>query len=252
MSTTQELFYPEVSVSVGNDTFAKGIETETYSSKDSYFDWAKIRFTEEFQPKISISEGEPASIKLGYSGALEEVFHGYVEKGYNGGIGKNEILLKDDMLKLESTLITETFLNATPQEIISFALSKAGIQSPVLSNETYPAKKIFPVSKKSVVALLREINTAWGIIAKAFFRQGVFYWNTAPKQSQIYVFTYAQNIISLNRVNGRWELVTVSVPFVHHSDTIRVDHPNLSGDFTVGKVTFSTEATGFVRTHLYF
>lgn len=249
---TQELFYPEISASVGAYTFSKGIETETYSSEDYYYDWAKICFTEQFQDKISIAEGDAASVKLGYGGELEEVFHGYVSRPYNGGDGLNEILLKDDMLKLESTAITETFLNATPQEIISFALAKAGIGSSVLSGTTYPAKKVFPVSKKSVVALLKEINSAWGISVKAFFRQGVFYWGTAPKQSQIYVFTYAQNIISLKRVNGQWELVTVSVPKVHHSDTIRVAHPKLSGDFTVRKVVFSTESTGFVRTHLYF
>ena len=249
---TQDLFYPETAVSIGGYSFSKGIELEAYSSKDSYYDWAKIRFTQEFQPKISIAEGDAASIRLGYSGTLEDVFQGYVAAGYNGTAALNEILLKDDMLKLEKTFITETFLNATPREIIAFALSKAGITSSVLASTAYPAKKIFPVSKKSVVALLREINTAWGISAKAFFRGCVFYWDAAPKQTYIYQFTYAQNIVSLDRVNGAWELVTVSVPFVHHSDTIRVDHPSVSGDFTVNKVVFSTDATGFVRTHIYF
>lgn len=249
---TQELFYPETLVSLGSYHFSKGVELEAYSSKASYYDWAKVRFTQEFQPKISVAEGDAASIQLGYSGSLETVFQGSVAKGYNGTTALNEILLKDDMLKLENTFITETFLNATPKEIIAFALAKAGVTSYVLSSTSYPAKKVFPVSRKSVVALLREINTAWGISAAAFFREGVFYWDAAPKQAYIYSFTYAQNIISLNRVSGQWELVTVSVPFVHHSDTIRVDHPSVSGDYTLSKVVFSTDETGFVRTYLYF
>ena len=58
---TQELFYPETEVSIGNYVFSKGVELEAYSSKDSYYDWAKIRFTQEFQPKISITEGNTAS-----------------------------------------------------------------------------------------------------------------------------------------------------------------------------------------------
>lgn len=249
---TQELFYPEISVDLGAYTFSKGVTLEAYSSKDSYYDWAKVRFTQEFQPKVSFAEGDTAAIRLGYDGELEDVFQGYVAKGYNGTTSLNEILLKDDMLKLERTDITETFLNATPQEIISFALSKAGITSSVLSSVAYPAKKIFPVSRKNIVALLKEINSVWGISVKAFFRGGVFYWGTAPKQSLIYEFTYAQNIVSLDRVNGSWELVTVSVPFIHHSDTIRVNHPDVSGEFTVSKVVFSTDETGFVRTYLYF
>lgn len=249
---TQELFYPETLVSLGSYQFSKGVELEAYSSKESYYDWAKIRFTQEFQPTISIAEGDAALIQLGYAGTLEDVFQGYVAKGYNGTTSLNEILLKDDMLKLEKTFITETFLNATPQEIITYALAKASITSSVLSGTVYPAKKVFPVSRQSIVALLREINTAWGISAKAFFRGGAFYWDSTPKQAYIYEFVYAQNIISLDRVNGLWELVTVSVPFVHHSDTIRVDHPSISGNFIVSKVVHSTDVTGFVRTHLYF
>lgn len=252
MAQTIELFSPEISAKVSGYSFSEGIEVESYSAKNSYYDWAKIRFTEEFQPKISLAAGDAAVIELGYGGTLEEVFQGYVSRGYNGGSGLNEILLKDDMLILERTFITNTFLNAAPQEIISFALSKAGIKTPVISKTAYPAKKMFSVSKKNVLALLQEINTFWGISVKFFFRGGVFYWGTAPEQSDIYEFVYAENIISLDRVNGVWELVTVSAPFIHHSDVIRVNHPSVSGDFEVGKVVFSTDATGFIRTYIYF
>nr|DAP14040.1 MAG TPA: tail protein [Caudoviricetes sp.] len=251
MSQTVELFSPKLSVSIGGYTFSKGIEVESYSAQTSYFDWSKIRFTEEFQPKVSFAAGDIAQISLGYNGELEAVFQGYVSKGYNAGSSLNEILLKDDMLKLERTNITETFLNATPQEIISFALSKAGISSFALSQTSYPIK-IFPVSKKSVIALLQEINSVWGISIKFFFRGGRFYWGTAPAQKSVYEFAYAQNIIDLTRESGAWKLVTVSVPFIHHSDIIRVNHPSVTGEFEVSKVVFTTDTTGFIRTYLYF
>ena len=92
---TLELFYPQIAARAGPYTFDKGIEIEVYSSKSSYFDWAKIRFTEQFQPKISLARKDPAAIELGYNNVFEEVFTGYVSKPYNGGGFTDEVTLKD-------------------------------------------------------------------------------------------------------------------------------------------------------------
>lgn len=69
---TLELFYPQIAARAGPYTFDKGIEIEVYSSKSSYFDWAKIRFTEQFQPKISLARKDPAAIELGYNNAFDD------------------------------------------------------------------------------------------------------------------------------------------------------------------------------------
>ena len=50
---TKELYYPQISAQAGSYTFEEGVELEIYSSKSSYFDWAKIRFTSQFRPKLS-------------------------------------------------------------------------------------------------------------------------------------------------------------------------------------------------------
>ena len=113
---TLELFYPQIAARAGPYTFDKGIEIEVYSSKSSYFDWAKIRFTEQFQPKISLARKDPAAIELGYNNVFEEVFTGYVSKPYNGGGFTDEVTLKDEMLLLEETQINNTFLDTTPQD----------------------------------------------------------------------------------------------------------------------------------------
>ena len=75
---TLELFYPRITAQAGGYTFQQGIEIEVSSARDSRMDWAKIRFTDRFKPEISISRLEPATILLGYGGAFDEVFTGYV------------------------------------------------------------------------------------------------------------------------------------------------------------------------------
>ena len=95
---TIELFYPQIAARAGPYSFDKGVELELYSSKASYFDWAKIRFTEQYEPKISLAKKDPATIELGYNGVMEEVFTGFVSKPYNGGGFVNEITLKDERL----------------------------------------------------------------------------------------------------------------------------------------------------------
>ena len=65
---TKELYYPQISAQAGSYTFEEGVELEIYSSKSSYYDWAKIRFTSQFRPKLSLKKKDPATIQLGYDG----------------------------------------------------------------------------------------------------------------------------------------------------------------------------------------
>ena len=91
---TTELFYPQIIARVGPYAFDQGIKIEAHSSRDSYFDWAKIRFTEQYQPVISLARKDPASIELGYNGVYDEAFTGYVSRPYNSGDNADEITLK--------------------------------------------------------------------------------------------------------------------------------------------------------------
>lgn len=249
---TTELFYPDIKIQLGSYIFEKGAEIGVYSSKDSYFDWAKVRFVKQFKDKFSVSAGEKAVIQLGYNGVFDEAFEGYVAKPYDSSSGMNEILLKDGMMLLGDTFITNTFLNATPQEILRFCLLKAGVSTMRLSSETYPVKKRFAVSRKNIISVINDIHATWGISVKFFFMGGVFYWGVLPDQEKVYSFEYGTNIISLNRSGGVWELETVSAPFIKHSQTINVTHPQASGSFEVKKVVFTTNEAGFIRTYIYF
>lgn len=250
--TSNDLFYPDIKAEIGNYILTEGITTEVYSSDKSYFDWAKIRFTEEYEDAISVSENDPAIIQLGYNGVFEDVFTGYVAKNYNGSTYLNEILLKDDMLLLEKVIINNTFLEVTPQEIIKYGLAKAGISSYKILTDTFAAKARVPIYKKNMIAVLNEINALWSISKKFFFADGTFYWGTAPEQTKVYEFKYSVNIISLTKENGLWKLETVSAPFIKHSHQIKVTHPKITGTYDVTKVVFKTNDSGYIRTYIYF
>lgn len=249
---TSELFYPEINAKIGSYTFEKGIEIEVYSSKDSYFDWGKIRFTQQFNEKVTLNKRDKALIELGYNGVFDEVFEGYVVNPVNEGSYSNEIILKDDMMLLEGVNITKTFLNATPQEILGFCLSKAGITDIKLSAKVHPKKKVVPIFKKNVISVIEEVHSVWKIKEDFYFSGGVFYWGEKPIQSKVYELEYGVNIISLERPGGVWELETVSAPFIKHSQKIIIRHPKISGEFETKKVVFTTNESGFIRTYIYF
>lgn len=249
---TAELFYPQIAARVGPYNFNRGIEIEIYSAKSSYFDWAKIRFTEQFHPRITIARKDPGAIKLGYDGIFDEVFTGYVSRPYNSGTFANEVNLKDEMLLLEETTINKTFLDTTPQEIIGYILMQAGLSKFKLSSKGYPTRKIFPIRQQNGIKAIETVAAAWGLKVPFFFSGGVFYWGEKPEQSQIYTFEYGINILALDRVGGSWVLKTVSAPFIRHSHKVHVIHPQVNGEHEVTKVIFATNDSGFIRTYIYF
>lgn len=249
---SQELFYPDFIVTIGQYTFSQGIAISAYSNKKVPYDWARIAFTKEFHENISLSIRDKVSINIGYNGELSEVFSGLVVRPYNKASDENEIMIKDKMLLLESVNLTNTFLNVTPQEIIEFGLKLAGVTEYVLSKKTYPSKRMVPVVKKNMVDVLIQINNLWGIDILGNFIQGIFYWGEQPEQGRIYQFEYGNNVISLERKNNLWELETVALPFVQHSMQINVAHPAVNGFFEVEGMEFSTNENGFIRTKLYF
>ena len=250
---TEELFYPQVVARLGPYTFDRGIVVETYSAKQRTCDWAKVRFTEDiYQPKISLSRMDSAVLSFGYGNVLDDTFIGYVARPYNAGGFADEIVLKDEMIWLETAKVNGTFQDTTPQEIVSYLLESAGISAYSLAADPYPAKKRFSVRQSTVVQAIRQMHAAWGISQPFFFSDGVFYWGTKPVQSKVYVFEYGANILTLTRSAGVWELETVSAPFVRHSQTIRVEHPKVRGEFEVLAVRMITNDDGFIRTYISF
>lgn len=248
----QDLFYPEIEVEIGNYVFTEGITLKIYSDREAPTDWGKLTFSNPYKEKISIQQSDEIIIKLGYDGKLQEVFLGSIVKGIDGSEELNEVLFKDRMLLLERTYITDTFLDCTPQEIITASMKKAGVVKYELSQVVYLPKRMLPVARKNVVQLLDQINAAWNININGNFIKGIFYWGVIPEQEVVLEFEYGNNIISLDRNKDAWELTTVSIPSMQHSQKIKVTHPKVSGIFETKKIIFETNADGFIRTRIYF
>ena len=249
---TTDLFYPQISVDLGKYTLDSGVKIEIQSSQESCSDWAKVRFTKQFQTAITLARKDAASISLGYNGVYDEAISGYISQPYNGSGNVDEVILKDGMFILEETTINKVFLDTTPQEIVKYFLAQAGITDMKLSSTVYQTRKRVPICSLSALKGINAVNAAWGISQKYFFRNGVFYWGVTPDQEKVYSFEYGINIISLTRTGGLWELETISSPFVRHSDKIAVTHPKIIGTFEVKKVVFLTNEAGFIRTYIYF
>ena len=249
---TTTLFSPQLAAALGPYTFIQGVALAVYSSKTSYFDWAKVRFTGEYQEQVSLARKDPAAVRIGYGGALEEVFTGFVARPYNQGGGADEVLLKDEMLLLEETEVQGTFLDTTPQEMLAYLLAQAGVSRMRLSGRDYPTRKRVPIRRMSALQAIQAVHAAWGVHPPFFFSGGVFYWDEKPAQDQVYVFEYGVNILALRRSGGVWELETVSAPFVRHSHKIQVIHPKFTGEAEAIKVVSLTNDDGFLRTKIYF
>lgn len=246
-----EYFYPEVKVNINGLSLNKGISIEVVSSKNTVYDYSKIMFTKEILDKINVKKGDDCEILFGYSGNLESIFKGSVTKDIRESSDKCSIQLKDDMLRLERTVITDTYMNVAPQEIISNVCMKAGIQDLSLSTQTYASKTI-SIQSMNGIKVIQYINSLWGLNHKFYMQAGRFYWGVSEKQKEIAVFSYGSNILSLKRIAGAWEMQTVSVPFLKHSTLIRVDHPLVSGDHEISKIIFKVNEQGFVRSLIQF
>lgn len=247
----QDLFYPDILVEIGSYKFNSGIFVETYSDRNKPFDWGRVIFTSQYQPQIEVEENEAVTVSLGYDGQLEQVFTGNVVKGYNAS-HMDGILFRDKMMMLERTIINGTFLRCTPQELMAEALRLAGVTDYKLTDTVYASRSIVPVARKNVIQLIRQINAAWGISLQGNFIKGTFYWGVTPPQDAILEFVYAKNILSLGKGMGMWELVTVSMPSLQHSQKVSVIHPKITGIFEVEKVVFKTNDDGYIRTSIYF
>ena len=106
---TQNLFYPVQRAVIGGYDLQAGISIETFSDKSYLYDWARIRFTRQFNGILSLNRGDEAEILMGYDGRLQTIFKGCVARQYNAATYKDEILIKDYTLKLEESRISGTF-----------------------------------------------------------------------------------------------------------------------------------------------
>ena len=227
-----------------------GIEVECFSSKGSHMDWCRVELSPQLRGALEFKDMDEASVELGYGDDFDILIEGYARCG--GTDYWKEIMIKDDMMKLDRVAIKASFVDCEPQDVIRYVLACAGIGDYVLSDGNYGKKPLFVIDRKSGINTIAEVNSSWGIKNPFFFQRKVFYWGTKEEQEEIYVLEEGETILSLNKYGDLWEAETIAIPWIHHSQEVEVQHSKYSGIVTVEKTIVRSDGTGAVHMYIYF
>lgn len=260
-----KLFYPCVELNIGGAAAVRNQFTalDLWLSRKEPADLCDFTLKNGL-PDLGLAKDSEIEIVIIYN--LDQkwtVFKGYVAEPQG-----TRFLCKDSGIKLFKTEIIQTFLNATPQDIIRFGLRKAGITEMDLDSKSYPAKARFLASGENVSELVRRVNTTWGINNDWYFAGKKFCWNNKLRTDKpVYTYEYGENIIDLEfntdrdpkgqrkvgATSGGGKLTTIVSPFVDHSQEIEILWPEVkSTRFIVETVRHYLNENGALRTDLYF
>jgi len=246
----KKLISPEFRITVGSYEIRKGIEVECFSSKESHMDWCRVELSPELQGYIKFKDMDEASVELGYDGDYDSLIEGYVRCSQEDYW--KEIIIKDDLMKLERVNIKATFLDCEPQDIIRYVLTCAGIEDYVLPEEYYGKKERLVIDRRNGLQALAEVNGAWSISKPFYFQNKIFYWGAGADQKEMYVLEEDETILSLNKYGSLWEAETIAVPWIHHSQQVEIRHSKYSGRAEVERTIVRSDNTGAVHMYIYF
>lgn len=244
------LLTPRFNATLGDYSFTDGIEIECHSDTTQKSNWAIIELDEFYKNQVSFQALQPGIIKLGYGDDFETIMDGSIVMGK--GAAWNQIKVVDDTYKLYETTFAATFLECLPQDIIKYGLAKAGITKFVLSGITYKQIKVFPVSKKNVVDLIKEVNRIWNIPAEFYFRDHVFYWGVESEQKFIYTLEEGVNVLKFTKFSNVCEVETIGVPWIHQGERVHIKHSKYEGITKVISSTIKRNREGYVRMVIEF
>ena len=122
----KKLISPEFRVTVGDYEVTDGIEVECFSSKESHMDWCRVELSPQLQGVLKFKDMDEASVELGYEDDFDSLIDGYVRCGDTDYW--KEIMIKDDMMKLDRVTIKASFVDCEPQDVIRYVLACAGIE----------------------------------------------------------------------------------------------------------------------------
>jgi hypothetical protein len=246
----KKLISPEFKVSTAKYEITSGMEVECFSSREARSDWCRVELTSQLQGTVSYDDMEEATVELGYDGDYDTLLTGFCKRTDNDYW--KEILIRDAMIKIERTVIKTTFVFCTPQDIIRYVLTQAGITEYRLADIAYGTKDTVIVNSQNGIWTITQVNNVWGLENDFFFQNGIFYWGCRPEQKTIYILEESENILSLKRYGSLYEIETLGVPWIHHSQEIEVSHSKYSGTVKVEKTITRSDENGYTRMFIYF
>lgn len=236
-------------IHLGNALVQDGLETfDCWRSRVDPIDI--LTFTFLSGVGLTLSTGTPTELWIAnYGGVLTKIFSGTMDSitpSYRA---------RDNMVKILKTTICQTFLKATPQEIIGYGLRLAGIDidNAQLSLKAYERRN-FVIAGPTVYDMIKQVNRAWGIDYDAYIDLNEkFHWHEQNEQLTMPVFAYGQNIIRLDFDDTLGTILTVGYPSLDHSMMIGIEHPNVpASEVLVDTVHHYMEKPGSLRTEIHF
>lgn len=212
-------------IRIGNVVVSSGLkELDVWRSRKDPAGYASFLFKDEVE--IDTPQGAIVEIDIGYDEKnVARVFTGEISRP-----DQERIIAKDSMTKLLQTKVTQTFLQATPQDMIRFGLKLAGIEIySITSQEFSPKDQV--VANLNVYDMIRQrVNPYWNIdFAAHFDMRDVFVWQPLVKPDQMFLFQYGENILELMADGEIGMFRTVFVPGLDHSQFISISHPRANG-----------------------
>lgn len=153
----KKLISPEFRVTVGDYEVTDGIEVECFSSKESHMDWCRVELSPQLQGVLKFKDMDEASVELGYEDDFDSLIDGYVRCGDTDYW--KEIMIKDDMMKLDRVTIKASFVDCEPQDVIRYVLAY-----PVCESEFYDRRNFQNHAIGNCEQLLQEMQYIISII----------------------------------------------------------------------------------------
>lgn len=246
----KQLISPAFRIRIGSYIITRGVEVESYSSGEAHSDWCNVTLTEDLIHKIRFADLERARVELGYGNDYDVLLDGYarqLRRDY-----WKEIIIKDDMIRLERIRLKATLLDVTPQDVIRYVLARAGISAYQLDSTDYGKQRLCSLANVTGVEAIRQINAMWGIELDFYVRDGMFYWLSNRIQDYVYLLEEGSTILGLNPVGQLWRAETIGIPWLHQGEKVKIYHQKISGMFRIEKVIIRSDEKGCVTQLIYF
>lgn len=162
MTKDMQFMAPQADVQIGPWETRNLHQVKVVSSRVNPIDLAVIQIPSAGVAIDAISKGMEVNISLGYREyGVWPVFSGVVDDVNWGELVT--ISAKDGMQKLKDTVITQTFVDVQPREILKFCFHRAGISNYDISKDELLKKHYFVAAGQNVLQVQKLVNRTWGL-----------------------------------------------------------------------------------------
>lgn len=243
----KKLSSPDFKITLNNMQIETGFFVDYQGSEDEHINRCILTPYEEAAEALKDADLTEIIVEMGCDDDYCTILQGH---GYNLD-GTESILVKDDMTRLEDTIIQETFLNCYPDEILKYILVQCGITEYRLSQARYDRKEVFSIPSMNAVQAIQEMQRFWNIDESFGFIDGVFYWGCEPEQNEFYELD-SNNILDLEQNGKMWTAEILPVPWLRPGQTVFITDSVFYGLARVKKCVIKTKSNGKVDMYIQF